>query len=252
MNQQEDQKATLPSMDGVEISCEWLATDTVGLFTLSPETLATAKEVLMAGWKQRAAERGLPEPSDLAGACKFASLFAKIAFGGTIEGAYEHQYNVIHGKMFDLSEQAGHDGIEHDYTFFGNSEHLESLESCLPRVRGWIENLVDLLQAKMRVIHPTVLLFVTTMKQATLVTIADSPGLDTCSLNEPNGESEHVIFSATWKTDQDVEFGVAVTEDDMASGRVENNAFFFPDNWGGDGSDIKIVPFAPLPIAAPL
>lgn len=121
------------------ITREWLLSSTEGAFALTPENLAIARSILTAGWTARALERGLSAPRDLEGACKFASLFVKLAFGGRIEGAWAHQYNVIAGKTIDLTEQSCDAG--HDPVFFGNREHLASLKSCLPRVQTWLSTL---------------------------------------------------------------------------------------------------------------
>ncbi|MFY2597403.1 hypothetical protein ACOTHJ_15435 [Achromobacter xylosoxidans] len=121
------------------ITREWLLRSTEGAFALTPENVAIARSILTAGWRARALERGLPAPRDLEGACKFASLLVKLAFGGRIEGAWTHQYNVIAGQTIDLTGQSCDAG--HDLVFFGNREHLASMESCLPRVQTWLSAL---------------------------------------------------------------------------------------------------------------
>ena len=64
-------------------------------------------------------------------------------FGGTICGHYEHQYNVIGGRIVDLS----HDAIDvgritnpylHEPGFFAIPEKQASLNGCLPRVGRWV------------------------------------------------------------------------------------------------------------------
>lgn len=121
------------------ITRDWLLRSTEGAYPLTPENLAIARSILTEGWTARAFERGLPVPHDLEGACKFSSLFVKLAFGGRIEGAWAHQYNVIAGTTIDLTGQACDAG--HDPSFFGNHEHLASMESCFPRVQTWLSAL---------------------------------------------------------------------------------------------------------------
>lgn len=121
------------------ITREWLLRSTEGAFALTPENVAIARSILTAGWRARALKRGLPAPPDLEGACKFASLFVKLAFGGRIEGAWAHQYNVIAGQTIDLTGQSC--DADHDPVFFGNREHLASMASCLPRVQTWLSAL---------------------------------------------------------------------------------------------------------------
>lgn len=123
------------------ITRDWLLRSTEGAFPLTAENLAIARSILIDGWTARALERGLQVPHDLEGACKFASLFVKLAFGGRIEGAWAHQYNVIAGQTIDLTGQSCAAG--HDPVFFGNRDHLASMESCLPRVQTWLSALKD-------------------------------------------------------------------------------------------------------------
>ncbi|CAB5514388.1 hypothetical protein LMG26857_03447 [Achromobacter anxifer] len=125
------------------ITRQWLLRNTPGAIPLTADNLAVAKAVLTAGWKDRARERELPEPEDLSGACKFASLLVKLAFGGRVQGCHAHQYNVVDQKIIDLTEQHEFDGLGHDEVFFGNPEHLESLTSCLPRVHDWLQELTS-------------------------------------------------------------------------------------------------------------
>ncbi|MFP3637556.1 hypothetical protein [Paraburkholderia sp. SIMBA_054] len=131
-----------------EISLQWMTSETVGLFAATNEQIAIARHVLFDGWRKRAFERDEAPPADLAGACKFASLFFKIAFGGRIEGAHEHQFNVLKDRTIDLSNQQQFRGVGHDESFFGNEEHLDSMRSCLPRVLIWISALDALLSRR--------------------------------------------------------------------------------------------------------
>ncbi|AOG03472.1 hypothetical protein [Bosea sp. RAC05] len=104
--------------------------------------LAALAEVSFDDWVQK---RGWRAPSDLTNACKFASLFAKLIFGGSIAGNEKHQFNLINGRIVDLT--AGSSGLagmkgayRHDPIFFGNDDHLASLVSCMPRVREWADD----------------------------------------------------------------------------------------------------------------
>lgn len=120
----------------------------------APQELDAAKAFVRARWRERAAERGMPDPGDdLAGACKFASLFAQAVFGGDLRGNYDHQFVVIDGIVIDLCEEAsdvrdlvrrGSDPHRHDPEFWGNPDHQESLASCQPRVARWVEQYLDL------------------------------------------------------------------------------------------------------------
>ena len=103
----------------------------------TPENLAKVKEFLLLKWRERATERGRDEPSDLSGACKFGSLFAKAIFGGKVRGNTLHQVVYLADKVIDLTDQSL--ATFHDRKFFGNKEHRESLMSCIPRVEGWVK-----------------------------------------------------------------------------------------------------------------
>jgi hypothetical protein len=65
-------------------------------------------------------------------------------FGGTIRGHYQHQYNLIDGRIVDLS----HDAIDvgkmsnpylHEPDFFLIPSKKTALNRCLPRVEGWAQ-----------------------------------------------------------------------------------------------------------------
>lgn len=115
-----------------------------GRFNPTPSNIKLAREIAFAGWKGRARERGLGEPEDLSRACKFCSLFARHLFGGEIRGNEEHQFLVLpSGDILDLGEGAQdilalEAPYAHDPAFWGCPDHLESLESCLPRVESWV------------------------------------------------------------------------------------------------------------------
>lgn len=114
----------------------------------TPENLERAKEFVLKKWRERAAERGYPEPEDLSSSCKFSSLFAQAIFGGQIQGHYEHQYVVLNGEVIDLNKDAADvkamdDPHDHDESWFGNDEHIDSMESCKPRVMDWVREFRD-------------------------------------------------------------------------------------------------------------
>jgi len=116
----------------------------------SYERFAQAKVFVFRKWCEQAADRGAITPTDLSGSCKYGSLFMNQVFGGAIHGHYEHQYNLIGGRIVDLS----HDAIDvgrisnpylHEPDYFAIPEKQASLNGCLPRVEGWVvEFLVEI------------------------------------------------------------------------------------------------------------
>lgn len=101
-----------------------------------------AKVFVFRKWCELATERQACAPSDLSGSCKYGSLFMNQVFGGSIRGHYEHQYNMIGGRIVDLS----HDAIDvgkiinpylHEPDFFAIPERQASLDNCLPRASSW-------------------------------------------------------------------------------------------------------------------
>jgi hypothetical protein len=109
----------------------------------SYERFAQAKIFVFHKWCEQAAERGALAPTDLSGSCKYGSLFMNRVFGGAICGHYEHQYNIIGGRIVDLS----HDAIDvgrianpylHEPDFFFIPEKQASLDGCMPRVERWV------------------------------------------------------------------------------------------------------------------
>lgn len=111
----------------------------------TPENLKRAQEFVLKKWRERAAERGRFEPKDLSSSCKFSSMFVQAVFGGEIRGNYDHQFVVLNGQIIDLNKDAEdvrdmEDPYEHDESWFGNDEHLDSMESCKPRVRDWVRD----------------------------------------------------------------------------------------------------------------
>lgn len=89
-----------------------------------------------------------PAPQDLAGACKFASMFAQRLFGGSLRGNVDHQYLQRHdGRVIDLcalasdvaeARRLGRDPYRHDRRWFDNADHKASLRSCEKRVDAWV------------------------------------------------------------------------------------------------------------------
>lgn len=109
----------------------------------SYQRFAQAKVFVFRKWCEQAAERGIVPPSDLSGSCKYGSLFMNQVFGGAICGHYEHQYNMIGGRIVDLS----HDAVDvgkitnpylHEPDFFAIPEKQAALNLCLPRVKRWV------------------------------------------------------------------------------------------------------------------
>jgi hypothetical protein len=126
----------------------FIEAQSTGRYRATDENLAAAKRMAMHGWSMRAKERGISDPEDLSYSCKFSSLFIKILFGGSIAGNHDHQFNVIDGKIIDLSSDSGDVNdikkngedpyaIDHDFLF--NEDHIDSMYSCLPRVESWVE-----------------------------------------------------------------------------------------------------------------
>ena len=113
----------------------------------SDQNIARAREFALKKWKERAAERGSPEPSDLSYSCKFTSLFCQKLFGGKIRGSWDHQYIVLDdGAVVDLNIDAedvkalGDKAHTHDPSFFrGNRDWKDSMNSIKPRVAQWVK-----------------------------------------------------------------------------------------------------------------
>lgn len=111
----------------------------------TPENIQRAQDFVLQRWIERAQELGKPLPADLSSGCKFASLFAWQLFGGTLRGNYQHQHVVTcAGEILDLCAGSAElvsmsEPYVHDPHFFGNRDHLDSLNSCLPRVNTWLK-----------------------------------------------------------------------------------------------------------------
>lgn len=109
----------------------------------SDELFAHAKIFMFRKWCEQAADRGAIAPTDLSGSCKYGSLFMNQVFGGLIHGHYEHQYNLIGGRIVDLSHDAKDVGrisnpYLHEPDYFAIPEKQASLNACLPRVELWV------------------------------------------------------------------------------------------------------------------
>ena len=114
----------------------------------SYERFAQAKDFVFRKWCEQAAERHALPPADLSGSCKYGSLFMNQVFGGSICGHYEHQYNIIGGRIVDLSHDAADVGrisnpYLHEPDFFAIPEKQAALANCLPRVERWVAQFLD-------------------------------------------------------------------------------------------------------------
>lgn len=118
----------------------------------SYDHFAHAKVFVFRKWCEMVVERCAPPPTDLSGSCKYGSLFMNSIFGGAIHGHYEHQYNIINGRIVDLS----HDAIDvgkiinpyhHEPEFFEIPENQISLNGCLPRVERWVSQFLTEVEA---------------------------------------------------------------------------------------------------------
>lgn len=111
----------------------------------SPENVQLAQDFVLQRWIDRAQELGKPLPVDMSLGCKFASLFAWQLFGGRLKGNYLHQHVVTHaGEILDLCAGSSElvsisEPYAHDPHFFGNRDHVDSLNSYLPRVSMWLK-----------------------------------------------------------------------------------------------------------------
>lgn len=110
----------------------------------TPKNIAIAKRFVLRKWEERKLERGAAEPHDLSDSCKFSSLFAQRIFGGRLRGNEKHQYVSLGGSIIDLNADAADvqdmkHPYRHDPVFWGNTDHVASMRSCIPRVDQWIE-----------------------------------------------------------------------------------------------------------------
>jgi hypothetical protein len=103
---------------------------------------ADAKVFVFRKWCERAQEQQRSQPFDLSGACKYGSLFMQSVFGGGLRGHFEHQFNLIDGRLVDLSHDAMDVGrmrhpYLHEHDYFAVPALQRSLAECLPRAEGW-------------------------------------------------------------------------------------------------------------------
>lgn len=126
----------------------------------TPGNVSLARNFVMKKWKERCAELGKPEPKDLTDSCKFTSQFARIIFGGELQGNEKHQFvRLEDGRILDLNRFA--DDVQHqikfphlhDPEFFGNPEHEESMASCRGRVMDWISEFVQILKKRGKLVE---------------------------------------------------------------------------------------------------
>ncbi len=113
-----------------------------GLLSYNAANFALAKAFFFGKWCERSARRELPVPLDLSGSCKYGSLFMQCVFGGALHGHYQHQYNVIDGRLVDLSHDAADvSRMSHPYLhepdYFLIPEMQASLDLCLPHAQAW-------------------------------------------------------------------------------------------------------------------
>jgi hypothetical protein len=123
-----------------------------GALPYSAANFAHAKLFFFGKWCERSAQRELPAPLDLSGACKYGSLFMLCVFGGSLRGHYQHQYNFIDGRLVDLSHDAADVGrMSHPYLhepdYFRIPEQQASLDLCLPHAQAWAIQFVALRDA---------------------------------------------------------------------------------------------------------
>lgn len=100
-------------------------------------------------WRARALEQGLPLPDDLSSSCKFGALFVREILGGEIRGNWAHVHcRLTDGRILDLSRHAGDveairarqlDPYDHDRAFVRSRDFRDSLDTCRPRVKAWVE-----------------------------------------------------------------------------------------------------------------
>lgn len=112
------------------------------------ENFSAAKSWMFEQWTEFAAERGLAKPVDLSGSCIYASILVQSVFGGGIRGHFQHQYNVIGGRVVDLSHDALDVGLMrtpylHEPAYFDVPEVQVSLAACMARAERWANGFVD-------------------------------------------------------------------------------------------------------------
>lgn len=100
-------------------------------------------------WRERARERGEPEPDDLSSSCRFTSLLVQAIHGGEIQGNWDHFHvRLDDGTIADLNHEAadvseirkaGKDPYWHHRAFMRSRDVRELFDTCRPRVAAWIE-----------------------------------------------------------------------------------------------------------------
>lgn len=125
-----------------------------GRLPATPENIARAQQFVFKKWLEYHQERaayGGPNakyhmPTDLTNSCKFSSLFAREIFGGRLRGNEAHQFvEAPDGTIIDLNidaddvKQLGDYAHRHMSGFWGNPDHRDSVNSCIPRVGRWVE-----------------------------------------------------------------------------------------------------------------
>ncbi len=126
-----------------KLSKNWILEDRPVLCEVTPELLDQMRSFCYKKWCERAAERGVGKPDDLSYSCKFTSMFVREVIGGYISGSYDHQFVVLDDEVIDINQDAQDvrdldDPHDEDFSFLGRRDHLESLESCVPRVNDWV------------------------------------------------------------------------------------------------------------------
>ena len=111
-----------------------------------PQNVAAARAFCLEKWRERSLQKFPNDapPVDLAGACKFSSMFASVVFGEDIAGNWHHVFNVLAGEIVDLNAEASDvaglaDPYLVDAEFFEEPEFHESMRSCVARVSNWVE-----------------------------------------------------------------------------------------------------------------
>ncbi|MFA5982440.1 MAG: transcriptional regulator [Methylococcaceae bacterium] len=121
---------------------DWMV-EREAVLVYSYEYFAQAKVFVFRKWCEKAAEQKLLVPTDLSGACIYGSLFMNHLFGGTIRGHYQHQFNLIEGRIVDLSHDAMDVGkmtnpYLHEPGYFIIPEKNKALDECIPRIDDWV------------------------------------------------------------------------------------------------------------------
>ena len=127
-----------------KLSKKLLLTEIKTDYSITEHNLLLLENFCFEKWKERAKERYQKEPVDLSYSCKFTSLFVRQVLGGHISGNYFHQFCIVDDEIVDINKNCRDVYIldephKIDMKFIGNREHIESLESCVPRVNEWID-----------------------------------------------------------------------------------------------------------------